>query len=117
MLSTEISVTLFREPKRAGTHAGHLAAAWQTWRQASPPTKGQTTMTERGCAVTKKKRRSCRSTTVDNRSRRLRVLTDSALFVVDDVGYQLPVSQDGAVLFVQLVNAWHGQARPGRDRT
>ena len=40
MLSTEISVTLFREPKRAGTHAGHLAAAWQTWRQASPADKG-----------------------------------------------------------------------------
>ena len=39
-------------------------------------------------------------------SRRLRVLTYPALLVVDEIGY-LPVSQDGAVLFFQLINARH----------
>ena len=42
-------------------------------------------------------------------SRRLRVLTHPALLVVDEIGY-LPVSQDGAVLFFQLVNARHERA-------
>ena len=37
-------------------------------------------------------------------SRRLRVLTHSALLVVDGVGY-LPISQDGAVLCLELINA------------
>ena len=38
-------------------------------------------------------------------------LTDvvAALLVVDEIGY-LPVSQDGAVLFFQLVNARHERA-------
>ena len=38
-----------------------------------------------------------------NLSRRLRVLTHPALLVVDEIGY-LPVNQDGAVLFFQLIN-------------
>ena len=42
-------------------------------------------------------------------SRRLRVLTHPALLVVDEIGY-LPVSQDGAVLFFQLINAGHERA-------
>ncbi len=42
-------------------------------------------------------------------SRRLRVLTHPALLVVDEIGY-LPVSQDGAVLFFQLINARHERA-------
>ena len=42
-------------------------------------------------------------------SRRLRVLTHPALLVVDEIGY-LPVSQDGAVLFFQLLNARHERA-------
>ena len=37
-----------------------------------------------------------------NLSRRLRVLTHPALLVVDEIGY-LPISQDGAVLFFQLI--------------
>ncbi len=41
--------------------------------------------------------------------RRLRVLTHPALLVVDEIGY-LPLSQDGAVLFFQLINARHEQA-------
>ena len=40
---------------------------------------------------------------------RRRVLTYPALLVVDEIGY-LPVSQDGAVLFFQLINARHEQA-------
>ena len=44
-----------------------------------------------------------------NLSRRLRVLTHPALLVVDENGY-LPVSQDGAVLFFQLINARHERA-------
>ena len=44
-----------------------------------------------------------------NLARRLRVLTHPALLVVDEIGY-LPVSQDGAVLFFQLVNARHERA-------
>ena len=42
-------------------------------------------------------------------SRRLRVLTYPALLVVVEIGY-LPVSQDGAVLFFQLINARHERA-------
>ena len=42
-------------------------------------------------------------------SRRLRVLTHPALLVVVEIGY-LPVSQDGAVLFFQLINARHERA-------
>ena len=42
-------------------------------------------------------------------SRRLRVLTHPALLVVDKIGY-LPVTQDGAVLFFQLINARHERA-------
>ena len=38
-----------------------------------------------------------------NLTRRLRVLTHPALLVVDEIGY-LPVNQDGAVLFFQLIN-------------
>ena len=44
----------------------------------------------------------------DRLSRRLRVLTQ-ALLVVDEIGY-LPISQDGAVLFFQLINARHERA-------
>ena len=42
-------------------------------------------------------------------SSRLRVLTHPALLVVDEIGY-LPVNQDGAVLFFQLINARHERA-------
>ena len=42
-------------------------------------------------------------------TRRLRVLTHPALLVVDEIGY-LPVNQDGAVLFFQLINARHERA-------
>ncbi len=42
-------------------------------------------------------------------SRRLRVLTHPALLVVDEIAY-LPISQDGAVLFFQLINARHERA-------
>ena len=44
-----------------------------------------------------------------NLSRRLRVLTHPALLVVDEIGY-LPISQDGAVLFFQLINTRHERA-------
>ena len=44
-----------------------------------------------------------------NLSRRLRMLTHPALLVVDEIGY-LPVSQDGAVLFFQLINSRHERA-------
>ena len=44
-----------------------------------------------------------------NLSRRLRVLTYPALLVVDEIGY-LPVNQDGAVLFFQLISARHERA-------
>ena len=44
--------------------------------------------------------------TAGNLSRRLRVLTHPALLVIDEIGY-LPVSQDDAVLFFQLINARH----------
>ena len=37
-----------------------------------------------------------------NLSRRLRVLTHPVLLVVDEIGY-LPVTQEGAVLFFQLI--------------
>ena len=44
-----------------------------------------------------------------NLTRRLRVLTHPALLVVDEIGY-LPVNQDGAVLFFQIINARHERA-------
>ena len=44
-----------------------------------------------------------------NLTRRLRVLTHPALLVVDEIGY-LPINQDGAVLFFQLINARHERA-------
>ena len=44
-----------------------------------------------------------------NLSHRLHVLTHPALLVVDEIGY-LPVNQDGAVLFFQLINARHERA-------
>ena len=44
-----------------------------------------------------------------NLARRLKVLTHPALLVVDEIGY-LPLSQDGAVLFFQLINARHERA-------
>ena len=44
-----------------------------------------------------------------NLSRRLRVLTHPALLVADEIGY-LPITQDGAVLFFQLINARHERA-------
>ena len=46
--------------------------------------------------------------TAGNLARRLKVLTHPAL-LVDEIGY-LPVSQDGAVLFFQLINARHERA-------
>ena len=46
-----------------------------------------------------------------NLSRRLRVLTHPALLVVDEIGY-MPVNQDGAVLFFQIINARHERPRP-----
>ena len=49
-------------------------------------------------------------------SRRLRVLTHPALLVVDEIG-DLPVSQDGAVLFFQLLNARHERASTVLTRT
>jgi len=42
-------------------------------------------------------------------ARRLRVLSHPALLIVDEIGY-LPVSQDGAVLFFQLINARYEHA-------
>ena len=47
--------------------------------------------------------------TSGNLARRLRVLTHPAVLVVDEIGY-LPVSQDGAILFFQLINARHERA-------
>ena len=44
-----------------------------------------------------------------NLTRRLRVLTHPALLVVDEIGY-MPVNQDGAVLFFQIINARHERA-------
>ncbi len=44
-----------------------------------------------------------------NVSGRLRGLTYPALLVVDEIGY-LPVNQDGAVLFFQLINSRHERA-------
>ena len=44
-----------------------------------------------------------------NLSRRLRVLTHPPLLVVDEIGY-MPVNQDGAVLFFQIINARHERA-------
>lgn len=42
-------------------------------------------------------------------ARRLRVLSHPALLIVDEIGY-LPVSQEGAVLFFQLINARYEHA-------
>ena len=47
--------------------------------------------------------------TSGNLARRLKVLTHPALLVVDEIGY-LPMTQDGAILFFQLVNARHERA-------
>ena len=47
--------------------------------------------------------------TAGNLARRLKVLTHPALLLVDEIGY-LPVSQDGAILFFQLINARHERA-------
>ena len=47
--------------------------------------------------------------TAGNLTRRLKVLTHPALLLVDEIGY-LPASQDGAVLFFQLINARHERA-------
>ena len=47
--------------------------------------------------------------TSGNLVRRLKVLTHPALLVVDEIGY-LPVIQDGAILFFQLINARHERA-------
>ena len=44
-----------------------------------------------------------------NLARRLKVLTHPALLVVDEIGY-LPVNQEGAMLFFQLINARHERA-------
>ncbi len=44
-----------------------------------------------------------------NLPRRLRLLTHPALLVVYEIGY-LPISQDGAVLFFQLIKARHERA-------
>ena len=44
-----------------------------------------------------------------NLTRRLRMLTHPALLVVDEIGY-MPVNQDGAVLFFQIINARHERA-------
>ena len=44
-----------------------------------------------------------------NLARRLKVLTHPAVLVVDEIGY-LPVTQDGAILFFQLINARHERA-------
>ena len=47
--------------------------------------------------------------TAGNLARRLKVLTHPALLVVDEIGY-LPVTQEGAILFFQLINARHERA-------
>ena len=47
--------------------------------------------------------------TAGHLARRLKVLTHPALLVIDEIGY-LPVSQDGATLFFQLINARHERA-------
>ena len=47
--------------------------------------------------------------TSGNLARRLKVLTHPALLVVDEIGY-LPMTQDGAILFFQLINARHERA-------
>ena len=47
--------------------------------------------------------------TSGNLARRLKVLTHPALLVVDEIGY-LPVTQEGAILFFQLINARHERA-------
>ena len=44
-----------------------------------------------------------------NLARRLKVRTHPSLLVVDEIGY-LPVTQEGAVLFFQLINARHEHA-------
>ena len=47
---------------------------------------------------------------------RLRLLTHPALLVDDEIGY-LPVTQDGAVLLFQLINARHERASTGLTST
>ena len=47
--------------------------------------------------------------TTGNLARRIKVLTHPALLVVDEIGYLL-VSQEGAILFFQLINARHERA-------
>ena len=47
--------------------------------------------------------------TTGNLARRIKVLTHPALLEVDEIGY-LPVSQEGAILFFQLINARHERA-------
>ena len=47
--------------------------------------------------------------TSGNLARRLKVLTHPAVLIVDEIGY-LPVTQDGAILFFQLINARHERA-------
>ena len=54
-------------------------------------------------------RRLLRQSRNDRRRHRLPVLTLPALSVVDEIGY-LPVNQDAAVLFFQLINARHERA-------
>ena len=49
-------------------------------------------------------------------SRRLRGLTHPALLVVDEIG-SLPVTEDGAVLFFQLINARHDAPPPSSHPT
>ena len=44
--------------------------------------------------------------TTGNLARRIKVLTHPALLEVDEIGY-LQVSQEGAILFFQLINARH----------
>ena len=47
--------------------------------------------------------------TAGNLARRLKVLTHPSLLVVDEIGY-LPMTQEGAILFFQLINARHERA-------
>lgn len=47
--------------------------------------------------------------TSGNLAHRLKVLTHPAVLVVDEISY-LPASQDGAVLFFQLINVRHERA-------
>ena len=53
--------------------------------------------------------------TAGNLARRLKVLTHPSLLVVDEIGY-LPVTQEGAILFFQLINARHERGLRGMGR-